>query len=64
LWLAPVAGAPRKLDIDVTRWHDGGTFAVHPDGRHLAFTAFAGNAGGEIWALENFLPVPVAPQSR
>jgi hypothetical protein len=46
---------PRKLDIDTSKWGDG-RFAVHPDGRQLAFVATVGEPGAEVWALENFLP--------
>ena len=33
-----------------------GHVQLHPDGRHLAFVANAGQPGAEISALENFLP--------
>ena len=55
LWQVPIAGTPpRKLDIDLTSWANGNSgFAVHPDGRQIAYTA--GKNTYEIWALENFL---------
>jgi hypothetical protein len=31
---------------------------LHPDGRHIAFTA--GQDTSEVWAMENFLPPPKA----
>jgi hypothetical protein len=62
LWLVPVIdGAPRKLDIDVGNWQVGdrnGGFKLRPDGRQIAFSA--GEDKEEVWAIENFLPVPTA----
>jgi hypothetical protein len=57
MWLAPLTGSPRKLDIDMSRWVEGGHAQIHPDGRQIAFVATAGQPGAEVWALENFLPV-------
>jgi Tol biopolymer transport system component len=54
IWRVPVTGQARKLDVDARRW--GAGFAVHPDGRQIAFAAYAGAPGAEVWALENFLP--------
>lgn len=54
IWRLPLTGQPLKLDMDASRWSEG--FAVHPDGRQIAFAAFAGSPGAEVWALENFLP--------
>jgi Tol biopolymer transport system component len=51
-------GTPRKLDVDLSKWTGDGDFQLHPDGRHLAFSANAGEPGAEIWALENVLPRP------
>ena len=55
MWLARLGSAPRRLDIDTSKWE--GRFALHPDGRQLAFVATVGEPGAEVWALENFLPV-------
>jgi len=54
IWRVPVTGQPQKLDVDARRWSEG--FAIHPDGRKIAFAAYAGAPGAEVWALENFLP--------
>jgi hypothetical protein len=62
LWVAPLSGQPRKLDVDIRSWQE--TFAIHPDGNHLAYTAFSGNPGAEVWALENLLPAQVSGASR
>ena len=56
LWMVPLSGQPRKLDIDMSRWVEGGHLDIHPDGRQAAFVATAGEPGAEVWALEN-LPV-------
>lgn len=58
LWHVPLEGTPRKLDVDLSNWTGDGEFQLHPDGRHLAFSANAGEPGAEIWALENVLPRP------
>lgn len=51
----------RKLDVDTENWIlPGGGFAIHPDGRQIAFVAAAGKQGAEVWALENFLPAASA----
>jgi Tol biopolymer transport system component len=60
LWLVPLTGAPRKLDIDPDMWIDGAIapgsadFSLSPDGRYIAFQI--GKSTDEVWALENFLP--------
>jgi Tol biopolymer transport system component len=52
LWLAPIQGGqPRKLDLAAPNMRQ---LAVHPDGRHLAFTS--GGDRSEVWVMENFLP--------
>jgi Tol biopolymer transport system component len=52
LWRIPISGdPPQKFDI---RGINGG-FAVHPDGRRIAFTT--GQRKNEVWAIENFLPM-------
>ncbi len=52
LWLVPVQGGePRKLGITGENMRH---LSVHPDGRHIAFTA--GGERGEVWVMENFLP--------
>jgi serine/threonine-protein kinase len=56
LWLAPVTGSPRRLNIDTRTWDGDGFVQLHPDGRRLSYVSFSGTPGGEIWALENFLP--------
>ena len=59
LWRIPIDGGERsklsspEIQGDQIRFH----IALHPDGRRIAFTASRG--GGEVWALENFLPKPV-----
>jgi Tol biopolymer transport system component len=55
LWLVPTAGAPRKLEVETRQWPEGGVFAVHPDGRQIAFVSASGEPGADVWALENFL---------
>ena len=59
LWLVPIDGtARRKLSINVENLSLGvGGFAIHPDGRQIAFVGSAGSQDSEVWALENFLPV-------
>jgi hypothetical protein len=54
----PLEGTPRKLDVDLSKWTGDGDFQLHSNGRHLAFSANAGEPGAEIWALENVLPRP------
>ena len=52
LWLVPVQGGEaRKLDLAAENMRD---LSVHPDGRHIAFTA--GGDRTEVWVMENFLP--------
>jgi Tol biopolymer transport system component len=52
LWLVPLQGGePRKLDLTEEGMRD---LHVHPDGRHIAFTA--GGDRSEVLILENFLP--------
>jgi len=66
LWLAPINGVrPHKLDIDPEIWLKGAIntgqrgFSLSPDGHSIAFQM--GEASEkEVWALENFLPVPAA----
>jgi hypothetical protein len=64
LWLVPLSGTPRKLDINISQWPDARLFSVHPDGRQLAFVDSAGDRGAEVWALENFLPRTPRPSSQ
>ncbi len=57
LWRVPVEGGPPKkteLSMNNLRF-----MRVHPDGRHIAFTA--GERKSEVWVMENFLP---AAQTR
>lgn len=52
LWSIPVRGGePRKLDLTAENMRD---LSVHPDGRHIAFTA--GQSRSEVWVMESFLP--------
>jgi Tol biopolymer transport system component len=53
LWLLPLEGQPRKLEIDISEWHDEG-IRLSPDGKQIAF--LSGDRGEEVWALESFLP--------
>lgn len=56
-WVVPADGsAPRELDFKSQDVGSGGGFAIHPNGRQVAFTAQASKRGHEVWALENFLP--------
>jgi len=51
LWVVPAQGGePRKLDLAAPSMRD---IAVHPDGRHLAFTS--GGDRSEVWVMENVL---------
>ncbi len=53
LWQISVQGGePRKLELAADGMRD---VCVHPDGRHIAFTA--GQDTSEVWVMENFLPV-------
>jgi Tol biopolymer transport system component len=56
LWHVPLAGTPRKLNVDLSKWTADGEFHLTSDELRLAFTANAGQPGAEIWALENILP--------
>lgn len=60
LWLVPLSGTARKLDLDVSNWDVlsavGPRFS--PDGKQVAF--MAGKRGMEVWALESFLNRPAA----
>jgi len=52
LWLISVRGGePRKLELTAEGLRD---VSIHPDGRHIAFTATQGRS--EVWVMENFLP--------
>ena len=52
LWSASVQGGePRRLELTAENMRD---LSVHPDGRHIAFTA--GQTRSEAWVMENFLP--------
>jgi Tol biopolymer transport system component len=56
LWLIPVRGGePRKLELTAEGLRD---VSIHPDGRHIAFTATQGRY--EVWVMENFLPAVTA----
>jgi Tol biopolymer transport system component len=55
-------GQPRKLADDLKIGISNSLPAVHPDGRHIAFTLTetSPRRDPEIWALENFLPTKTA----
>jgi len=56
LWLAPLDGEPRRLNVNIRNWsEEPGDFDLSPDGRRIAFVASAGAHGAEVWALEHFL---------
>ena len=57
LWYVPIAGDPRKLDVDASQWTTGpvGALSLHPDGRQLAVLLQSSKPGREVWALEDFL---------
>ena len=63
LWLAPLNGPPRTLDIDMRSWASEGFLEFHPDGRQVAYVGTAGSPGAEVWALENLLPRATAKSS-
>jgi hypothetical protein len=51
LWRIPLQGGePQKLDLTAEKMRE---IRVHPDGRHIAFTA--GQDKQEVWVMENFL---------
>jgi Tol biopolymer transport system component len=54
VWRVPLSGMPVKLEIEGTSRR--GLFQFSPDGKYVAFTGQAGEAGDQIWAIENFLP--------
>ncbi len=56
IWMVPMAGQPRTLAVDLGGAREEVFFQMHPDGRQVAYTATAGERGGEVWALEQFLP--------
>jgi beta-lactamase regulating signal transducer with metallopeptidase domain/Tol biopolymer transport system component len=61
LWMIPAEGGePRKLELGVKVSH----LSLHPDGQRIAFTRPEPNGGGEVWVMENFLPVPVASAAK
>jgi hypothetical protein len=52
-------GISASLDGQVQFPHRFGAIRVHPNGRQLVYVAIGeGDGGGEVWALENFLPKP------
>lgn len=53
LWLFPLEGQPRKLDVDIKDWQDD-DIRLSPDGRQIAFRA--GDRGEEVLALDSYLP--------
>jgi len=53
LWQVDSAGGePKKINVGMELRE----MQLHPDGRQIVFTS--GNISTEIWAMENFLPVP------
>jgi Tol biopolymer transport system component len=55
-------GEPEKLMGLDMKEQELRNFRLHPDGRRIAF--HAGQGGGEIWVMENFLPEPNQEQQR
>lgn len=53
LWLFPLEGQPRKLDVHIKDWQEE-DIRLSPDGRQIAFRA--GDRGEEVWALDSYLP--------
>jgi len=54
LWRIPVeGGAPESLGLTMKTINH---LSFHPDGRRIVFTGPDSGHGGEIWAIENFLP--------
>ena len=62
LWVAPLDGAPRKLNINDVRV-TGEAIAIHPDGRRVAFVA-GPPPTIEIRAIENVIPVGRTAKKR
>jgi Tol biopolymer transport system component len=57
LWrISAEGGEPQSLGLTMEGLSLYG-LSVHPDGRHIAFTAGRPHRN-EVWVLENFLPVP------
>jgi Tol biopolymer transport system component len=59
LWHVPVDGsAPRQVMVpNIASWvFAGGGFAIHPDGRRLAYVGATGGQDAEVWAIENVTP--------
>jgi len=48
-------GEPQNLGLKIIP-HIGVRLSFHPDGRRIAFTGPGSGHGGEVWAMENFLP--------
>ena len=48
-------GEPQNLGLKM-KPHIGVRPSFHPDGRRIAFTGPGTGHGGEVWAMENFLP--------
>lgn len=57
VWRVSPDGRTTKLDFDLGEWYDVSGWAIHPDGRQIAFTTVASQPKPEsgIWVLENFL---------
>ncbi len=54
LWLVAVTGAaPKKMEIDTSKWGTGMGIRLHPNGKQIAY--FTGDDAREVWALENVL---------
>jgi Tol biopolymer transport system component len=54
LWVVPVSGTPRALDVDIRNWGPGAGIRIHPNGKQIAF--FTGQEAREVWALEGLIP--------
>ena len=64
LWIVPLNGTPRRVNLDMRQSDEGGLVQIDPEGRHIAFVATAGEPGAEVWALENFLPTPMVKKQQ
>jgi Tol biopolymer transport system component len=54
LWRIPVEGGePQNLGLTMKVYQP---LSFHPDGHRIAFTGPGPTPGGEVWAMENFLP--------
>ena len=60
LWMIPLQGGePRKMELMAENMLE---LSVHPDGRHIAFTA--GQNKSEVWVMKNFLPMEKTEENK